>query len=226
MTDDATADCCAGAPREGGRRRGRQAEAELNDQRVLEAARDVFACEGADAPVSAVAKRAGVGMGSLYRRYGSKVELIQHLCQLSMEQAVLAAEEALASTEDPWAAFVEFVHRCVRARYGALSPVAGTIPVSEAMDRTYRRSRELLQELVQRTQAEGGLRPDVNTVDISRLIELFGRSFGSRCRNTADEQVQLRLLALALAGLRVTDGDPLPGPKPSLEDYENRWYLS
>ena len=73
-------------------RRGRQAEAERNDRVVLEAARDVFVAYGAGAPVSAVAKRAGVGMGSLYRRYGSKAELLQRLCVLAMEDGISAAE--------------------------------------------------------------------------------------------------------------------------------------
>src|ERR1700758_5294921 len=82
--------------------RGRQAEARRNDVAVLEAARDVFTALGADAPIAAVADRAGVGMGTLYRRYGSKTELLQRLCVLSMEQALDAAEEALKS-DDPWA---------------------------------------------------------------------------------------------------------------------------
>ena len=78
--------------------RGRQAEARRNDLVVLEAARDVFAAQGADAPISAVAARAGVGVGTLYRRYGSKTELLQRLCVLAMEQALAAAGEALAAT--------------------------------------------------------------------------------------------------------------------------------
>jgi len=65
---------------------GRQAEARRNDLVVLEAARDVFTALGADAPISAVAERAGVGMGTLYRRYGSKTELLQHLCVLAMDR--------------------------------------------------------------------------------------------------------------------------------------------
>ncbi len=59
---------------------GRQAEARRNDLAVLDAARDVFSAQGAGAPISAVAERAGVGMGTLYRRYGSKTELLQRLC--------------------------------------------------------------------------------------------------------------------------------------------------
>src|SRR5580700_9164196 len=65
---------------------GRQADARRNDRAVLDAARDVFAAQGAGAPISAVAERAGVGMGTLYRRYGSKTELLQRMCVLAMEQ--------------------------------------------------------------------------------------------------------------------------------------------
>ena len=67
---------------------GRQAEARRNDRAVLDAARDVFSAQGADAPVSAVAERAGVGVGTLYRRYGSKTELLQRMCVLAMEQGM------------------------------------------------------------------------------------------------------------------------------------------
>jgi AcrR family transcriptional regulator len=58
---------------------GRQAEARRNDRLILEAAREVFV-EDTDAPISAVAERAGVGIGALYRRYASKEELLRRLC--------------------------------------------------------------------------------------------------------------------------------------------------
>ena len=80
-------------------RRGRHAEGARNDQRLLDAARDVFASQGTSATVAAIAARAGLGIGSLYRRYGGKTELLQHLCLLAMQQAVAAADEALAQTD-------------------------------------------------------------------------------------------------------------------------------
>ena len=77
--------------------RGRQAEARRNDLVVLEAARDVFTAQGAGAPVSAVAGRAGVGMGTLYRRYGSKTELLQRLCVLRISAVVSICPASAAS---------------------------------------------------------------------------------------------------------------------------------
>ena len=92
---------------------GRQAEARRNDLVVLEAARDVFSALGADAPVSAVADRAGVGIGTLYRRFGSKTELLQRLCVLAMDQTLQAADDALEAS-DPWAGLGRVAQRGTR----------------------------------------------------------------------------------------------------------------
>jgi AcrR family transcriptional regulator len=202
-------------------RRGRQAEAERNDQLVLEAARDVFAAHGASAPVSAVAERAGVGMGSLYRRYGSKTELLQRLCVLAMEEAIGAAKEGLAA-EDAWAGLAHYVRRCVAFRSGALAPLAGTIETTPEMWKIARRGRGLIDELVTRAHRSGALRPDVTALDIAYLIEQLGRRKSTEPTD-GDENVRRRLLAIALDGLRAQDAEPLPGAPPSAEEYEARW---
>jgi AcrR family transcriptional regulator len=219
------------------RLRGRQAEAERNDRLVLDAAREVFAERGAAAPVSEVAARAGVGMGSLYRRYGSKTELLQRLCMLAMEQNIEAAEAGLA-TPDAWNGLVEYVSACVAQRSGALAPLAGTIPVTQAMIETSRRSRELLGALVARAHGERALRADVTALDIAWLIELFGgrapasrgsgegarRGSGVRAsRGCDDGNIIARLLAIALDGLRAPGTRPLPGTPPASDHYEKRW---
>src|SRR2546423_12608043 len=87
-------------PRAG--RRGRQAEARRNDRAVLDAAREGFAVHGPDASVAQVAAQAGVGMGSLYRRYPTKEALLQHLCRTSMLQQVTVAEQAPEPGRGPW----------------------------------------------------------------------------------------------------------------------------
>src|SRR5580692_4329743 len=118
--------------------RGRQAEARRNDLAVLEAARDVFSAMGADAPIAAVAERAGVGMGTLYRRYGSKTELLQRLCVLAMEQALEAAGEALEA-DDPWTGLTAYITACVELRAGALASLAGQIETTAEMRGTAQR---------------------------------------------------------------------------------------
>src|SRR5919107_4104663 len=88
---------------------GRRAEAARNDQRILDAAREVFVADP-DAPIAAVAKRAGVGIGALYRRYASKEELLRRLCAEGLQRYIAEAEAALADQGDPWAAFADFMH--------------------------------------------------------------------------------------------------------------------
>ena len=206
------------------RRRGRQAEAERNDRLLLDAARAAFAVQGADAPVSAIAARAGVGIGSLYRRYPTKEALLQHLCVLAMEQAIAAATVALEA-EDAWSGLTGYVRDCVENHTGALAPVAGTIAVTPAMLRTSRRGMRLAETLVDRAQAAGVLRRDVSTLDISLLIEQFSRR-STTLPAAEEDNARERLLAIALDGLRASNADALPGRPPSRAAYVRRWDVS
>lgn len=204
---------------ESGRPRyGRQAEAARNDRLVLDAAREVFATQGEAATVSAIAARAGVGMGSLYRRYGSKEELLRHLCTVAMEQSIEAAEAGLAA-EDPWSGLVNYIRACVSLGTGALAPLAGTIETTARMQSIARRGMRAQEELVARARRVGPLRPDVTALDIAWLIELFGR-FGPM---KADDTVRQRLLVIALDGLCANGTNSLPGPAPSAQQYVRRW---
>jgi AcrR family transcriptional regulator len=203
-------------------RRGRQAEARRNDLAVLEAARDVFATAGPDAPVAEVAAHAGVGIGSLYRRYGSKTELLQRLCVLAMEQALAAAEEGLAA-DDPWAGLAHYVRTCVELRTGALAPLAGRIAVTPEMLRVARAGRRAVDELVRRAHAAGRLRRDATALDIAWLIEQFSRRARDGVDPDEERRVRARLVAIALDGLRAPGAEPLPGRPPSLRAYERRW---
>jgi len=214
---------------------GRQAEARRNDLVVLEAARDVFTTQGAGAPVSAVAERAGVGMGTLYRRYGSKTELLQRLCVLAMEQVLAAADDALAAA-DPWQGLAGYIRACVELRSGALAALAGQIETTAEMRSTARRSMARVAEIVARAQAGGSLRGDVTALDINWLIEQFSRRSPDQAGpGDPDEErnVRSRLVAIALDGLRAAPraplsreprpGEPLPGRPPSRRYYVNRW---
>src|ERR1700722_10486587 len=83
---------------------GRQAEAARNDQRILDAARAVFVADPG-APISAVAKQAGVGISALYTRYGSKEELLRTLCSegmLIVSREAEAAIESIKAGHDRW----------------------------------------------------------------------------------------------------------------------------
>jgi AcrR family transcriptional regulator len=204
---------------------GRQAEARRNDLVVLEAARDVFSAQGADAPISAVADRAGVGMGTLYRRYGSKTELLQRLCVLAMDQALLAADDALRAS-DPWDGLAGYVRACVELRSGALAALAGQIETTAEMRAAARRSMARQAEIVARAHRDGSLRPDVTALDITWLIEQFSRRAPDPVEPDEERNVRARLVTIALDGLRAQAAPgpvALPGRPPSRAGYVRRW---
>src|SRR5262249_37211380 len=163
-------------------------EAVANDQRLLDAARDVFAASGYDAPVAAVAEAAGIGVGSLYRRYATREELLADVCLRSMAQMAAIARGASGShgvVAGGWA-----------ARRGACAGVAGTIPVSAEMIAAARESQRLAARLVATAHRTGELRRDAGVVDVLRMVELFARAPYPR-----DDPQLARLLAVALDGL-------------------------
>ena len=207
------------------RGRGRQAEARRNDQRVLDAARTVVSIYGADAPVSAIAAQAGVGMGSLYRRYGSKADLLRQLCMMAMTATIEAAEAALAEP-DAWTGLAGYISACVSQGTGTLGALAGSIETTPEMWATSKRSRALLEQILTRACETGQLRPDVAVLDIAWLIETLGRS-GPAKPLDEDVAIKRRLTAIAIDGLRRSAGaGQLPGTPPTASRYEERWRVS
>jgi AcrR family transcriptional regulator len=201
---------------------GRRAEAARNDLLILEAAREVFVADP-NAPIAAVAERAGVGIGALYRRYASKEELLRQLCADGLQQYIAAAEAALADEEgDPWSAFTEFMRRIVDADTHTLTlRLAGTFAPTDELNREAARAQELNVRLLERTKAAGAVRSDIEVGDISLLLEQLAAV------RVADEertrQLRHRYLALLLEALQTPSGSTLPGPPPGWEEISRRW---
>ncbi len=201
---------------------GRRAEAARNDWLIMDAAREVFVADPA-APIAAVAKRAGVGIGALYRRYASKEELLRQLSAEGLRQYIAAIEDALAQDDgDPWSAFTEFMRRIVDADTHSLTlRLAGTFSPTEELNREAVRAQELNVRLLERTKAAGAIRPDIEVSDLSLLFEQLAAV------RIADEertrQLRHRYLALILDALRISSGSSLPGPPPDWEEISRRW---
>jgi AcrR family transcriptional regulator len=200
---------------------GRRAEAARNDGRILKAAREVFVADP-DAPVAAVATRAGVGMSALYRRYASKEELIRKLCADGLEDYIAAAETALADAEDPWTAFAKFMTGVVDADTHSLTlRVAGTFAATEELYRRAELAQELNVRLLERVQTAGVVRPDLVVDDLTYLFEQLAAVHAADADRTL--QLRHRYLALHLDAIHLLSGSPLPGPAPSWEEIRGRW---
>src|SRR6185436_19946970 len=99
---------------------GRRAQAARNDGRILDAAREVFLADP-EAPISAVAALAGVGISARYRRFPSKQDLLRALAADGLTTSIADMEAALASDAAPWVAYVECLTNIVDGRSPALA---------------------------------------------------------------------------------------------------------
>lgn len=189
-----------------------RADAERNRRRILDAARTVFAEHGLGVGVEAVAREAGVGVGTIYRRFPTK----EHLLQAAVDDRVddlrtrLAAVDAGARPWDALAAAAETLAGAAardRGFYDALQEAAGVL---SAPDCARAASLEAIAPFLERAQAAGVARRDVVPLDVLALCSNAGKL--PRWRIEAEPQLWRRYLAIALDGLRAEGAHALPHP--------------
>jgi AcrR family transcriptional regulator len=177
-------------------------DAERNRQRILAAAAAVFTERGLDATLDDVARAAGVGVGTVYRRFPDKESLIAALFRDRIDTLVTVAEEACAAA-DPWAGLVSY-----------LEFTAGTLSEDLALRQlvmfgTYDkdqvcyvrdRMHPVITRLVERAQASGDLREDFAATDV-KMIAFMLASIAEYAASVAPG-IWRRYLAMLLDGLR------------------------
>jgi AcrR family transcriptional regulator len=198
---------------------GRRAQAARNDQLILESARAVFLANPS-APITAVAKHAGVGISALYTRYGSKEELLRRLCTDGLQLVVTETEAALASDGDHWSTFTRYMRRLVDADTSSMTlALAGTFTPTPDMFDLAERANQLAQEFFERIKDV--LRPGLAVHDLSVVFELVAAIKLASPERT--KQLRRRSLAVILDGLRAREAGPLPGPPPTWQELSERW---
>jgi AcrR family transcriptional regulator len=207
---------------DGVRLRGRQAQAARNDEVILQAAREVFLADP-DAPISAVAARAGVGIGALYHRYASKQDLLRTLCRSGQETYLRELRRALARQGDPWESFTEFLRSIVAAgTHGLVTRLAGMFVPDEEQLAIAEQMRAGSIELFEKASASGQLRADVSYLDVEFLLEFLAQVQLGDAERTAE--LRQRYLAVIIDGLRGGCGrTPLPGEPPTWQEQTARW---
>jgi AcrR family transcriptional regulator len=200
--------------------RGRHAEARRNDQRILEAALDVFS-DDLGAPMSAVAHRAGVGQASLYRRYPSKEALLARVCRNGMERMRRAALSALESPADPWEALARFLSWYLESGTPRLAGLLGSFAPAEDLFELARETNQAIAALVERNVRAGRLRSDVTGADLTLIVTQLSRLTAPDPDRAA--VLRHRYLTLLLDGMARLDAPQLPGPAPDGEELERPW---
>jgi AcrR family transcriptional regulator len=186
-----------------------RADARRNYERLVAAARNVFAKEGGGASMEAVAREAGVGVGTLYRHFPKRIDLVEAVYRNDVDELVEAAQTAVTEL-DPWDAVVSFLRAFVRYAQGKRTFLN---ELREAFDKNpdlrvdmRERVDETMELVIGRAQRADVVRSDVDGSDLMQLI-------APMCTNaTLSEDQSHRLLGMILDGLRSVP-DPEPGPK-------------
>jgi AcrR family transcriptional regulator len=195
-------------------------DAERNRQRILAAAAEVFTERGLDATLDDVARAAGVGVGTVYRRFPDKDSLVSELFRDRIDTLVTVAEEACEAA-DPWRGLVDFLEYIASAMAGDQG--LRQLMMFGAYDRDQvcyarDRMRPVMTRLVERAQASGDLRPDFQATDV-KMIAFMLASIAEYAAAVIP-QVWRRYLAMLVDGLRpARDGvTELPVPAPTAGD--------
>ena len=185
-----------------------RADARRNRERVLTAARAVFAEHGREAQMDDVARSAGVGVGTVYRHFPTKEALVQALALDLFEGLLRGAREAMA-LEDPWEAFTQALwtggHLLASDRAFTEIASMAEMPISPELQSEL---NGIFLELVQRAQAAGRLRTDIVLDDIPMVMCGIG---AATAKPHCCPEAWRRHLTIVIDGLRATNAsDVLP----------------
>jgi AcrR family transcriptional regulator len=191
-----------------------RADACRNRAALIGAAREVFAEEGLDAPLEEIARRAGVGIATLYRRFPSRQHLVAAALADKISDYAGAAERALAEP-DPWTGFEGFVRWICAAQAddrGLGDLLLITLAPGAEIEATRARANRAALKIIERAKADGTLRDDMTGEDLLLMLLASG-AVTSATRQDAARAVP-RFVALMLDAFRPGAGTVLP-PAPS-----------
>jgi AcrR family transcriptional regulator len=211
-------DCPAEAQRPGDRPLRR--DAERNRQRILRAAAEVFGGRGLDATLDDVAQRAGVGVGTVYRRFPDKESLVGELFQDRIDGLVSVAEQACAA-EDPWAGLVSYLEYIAAVMAGDQGLRQMLLFATYGRDRVAyarERMRPVVARLVARAQDAGMVRDDLGATDVPMIACMLATA--AEYASPVQPEVWRRYLALIIDGLRPARDGASPLPVPALTPQE------
>ncbi|MEV6588748.1 TetR/AcrR family transcriptional regulator [Streptomyces acidicola] len=192
-----------------------RSDAERNRARVMSAARTVFRRDGLGASMSSVAREAGVGIATLFRRFPKKEDLVAAVFADRMDAYANAVDVAL-DDPDPWhglAGFIETVCGMQAADYGFADVLTMTFPTANALEERRNQAYEAVVQLIGRAKAAGRLREDFTPEDLV-LVHMANAGVVNATGDAAPEAWK-RVVALMLQSFEAPARGPLPAsPEP------------
>ena len=192
----------------------RRRDARRNWELLVEAAHEVFAEQGLEAPLDVIARRAGVGNATLYRHFPTRAALIDAVFHDLLTDTMTAGEEA-RTAPDAWAAlngYLQAVFITLAADRGTNDLMTTHVQGIDALEAVHAHNRETMDILLSRGRDQGTIRADVTTEDVLFALAALGRAIPALTTATTPEAWR-RPLSLLLAGLHPTPPtQPLPTP--------------
>lgn len=200
-----------------------RADALRNREQILRATVDLLIEHGPSVPLEVIARRAKVGIATLYRHFPDRTVLLRQVGLDLLRQAVTAAETALAEEQDAFTALARYMHDAIDLRISAVMPMlAEHFPVDEELDTARNRSRLVMDMLVRTAHEEESLRPDVSTGDIGMLIIRLTTPLPGGMSPEDNRRLSHRHVELLLDGmLQFMAVDSLPGPVLTFEELRD-----
>lgn len=197
-----------------------RADAERNRRRIIAAAQEVFASRGLDVTLDDIARHAGVGVGTAYRRFANREELIDAVFESALQRLIGLAEQALAH-EDPWEGLVQLFFATGQDLAEDRGLRAFLLEGTHAQERAAAARERLtpaVSAVIARARQSGQLRGDIEPTD----FPLFQRMLGVVMQQSRSVTPELwkRYLTLVLDGLRHDRDRPTPLPHPALDQDE------
>jgi len=197
-----------------------RADAEQNRERIVEAARALFAERGIDVTREEIARRAGVGMATLKRRYPTRADLVAGAFEEKMWLFATGARKALKDP-DPWHGFCRYVSSLCAMQtsdqgFGAVLTM--TFPSATRFEAARVQAYEDFNELMRRAQAAGALREDFVAEDL--IILLMASAGVVAATGKAAPRSAPRLIGYLLQAFAAPGGGPLPTPPSSRQIYK------
>lgn len=194
-----------------------RADAARNRARLIEAARELFAERGLHVTMDEIARHAGVGVGTAYRRFASREELIGALFDDRIEQVLANAETAVADP-DPWHGLVTMIESSIEMQAADRGLKELLFSPAELRDRVAvvrERMFPLVEQVFERARDAGMLRPDVSALDLPAINFMLGAA--ADLGGDVEPELWRRYATIVLDGLRARRDGPTPLAQRSLQ---------
>jgi AcrR family transcriptional regulator len=174
--------------------RPHRADARRNFDALLTAARDAFNRDGIDVPLEDIARQAGVGIGTLYRNFPTRSDLVEAVYVSEIEELIQAARDAME--REPWDALDTWLRRFSGYVATKLAMLQGLNKDSEMFRVCRTAMYDAASPLYERAQAAGEIRTDTSLDDVLRLVS------GVTASHYESDEQRARVLTLALGAIR------------------------